>query len=143
MIRAYEKYGLPIVSMHPVSKQDVIHYGIMHGQWEDRGETVLKLDEIKEKPAVDYAEDYLSVATKAARENYYAVFGQYVLTRDVFDALKEMVENDVEEDGEIGLTGALELTRKRCGMIGYAVAGESFDVGLPEKYLETMVRFAK
>ncbi len=143
MIRIYEDYGLPVVSMHPVPKQDVVHYGILHGRWEDAGETVLKLDEIKEKPDVGYAEDYLRVRTKAGSENYYAVFGQYVITKEIFDALKELVETGAGETGEIELTSALEIARKRCGMIGYAVAGKSFDVGLLEKYLETMTMYAR
>lgn len=143
MVQTYEKYGMPIVSMHRVPKQDVVHYGIMHGQWEDAGESVLKLDEIKEKPSVDYAEDYLVVKTKASRENYYAVFGQYVLTKEVFEALEENIRNSVLESGEIQLTDALETVRSRTGMIGFVVSGKSYDIGLPEKYVETMMIYGK
>lgn len=143
MVQTYEKYGLPIVSMHRVLKQDVVHYGIMHGQWEDTEESVLKLDEIKEKPSVDYAEDYLGVKTKTARENYYAVFGQYVLTKEVFEALEENIRNNVLENGEIQLTDALETVRSRTGMIGFAVSGKSYDIGLPEKYVETMMIYGR
>lgn len=143
MVQTYEKYGLPIVSMHRIPKQDVVHYGVMHGQWEDAEESVLKLDEIKEKPSVDYAEDYLGVKTKTSRENYYAVFGQYVLTKEVFDALEENIRNNVLENGEIQLTGALEAVRSRTGMIGFAVSGKSYDIGLPEKYVETMMIYGR
>ncbi len=143
MIQTYEKYGLPVISMHRVPKQDVVHYGIMHGQWEDAGESVLKLDEIKEKPSVEYAEDYLGVKTRVSRENYYAVFGQYILTREVFEALEENIDNNLLEGGEIQLTSALEKVRSRTGMIGFAVSGKSFDIGLPEKYLETMMIYGK
>ena len=143
MIKAYEKYGLPVISMHKVAKNDVVHYGIMHGQWENPEESILKLDEIKEKPPVAYAEDHLSVKTKNAKENYYAVFGQYVLTKEVFEALKEDIDSSRLESGEIQLTGALETVRSRTGMIGYVVSGKSYDVGLPEKYYETMMAFIK
>lgn len=143
MIHMYENYGLPVVSMHKVAKPDVVHYGILHGQWENTDEAVLKLDEIKEKPSIEYAEDYLSVRTKSKKENYYAVFGQYILTKEVFDSLEELVNKNIEEGGEIQLTSALEMTRKKSGMIGYAVAGRSYDIGIPEKYLETMMMYAK
>lgn len=143
MIQTYEKYGLPVISMHKVPKQDVVHYGIMHGQWEDTGESVLKLDEIKEKPSIDYAEDYLGVKTKVSKENYYAVFGQYVLTKEVFEALEENISNQVLEGGEIQLTSALEMVRSRIGMIGFAVSGKSYDIGLPEKYVETMMIYGR
>ncbi|MCR5507789.1 MAG: hypothetical protein K6F34_03790, partial [Lachnospiraceae bacterium] len=113
------------------------------GKWDDEEENVMELDEIKEKPDVDYAEDYLAVATKESKENYFAVFGQYVLTGDVFDAIEENVKNNVLESGEIQLTSALEKVRARVGMTGYLVKGKSYDIGLPEKYYETMINFAK
>lgn len=143
MIQIYEKYGLPVISMHRVLKQDVVHYGIMHGQWENAEESVLKLDEIKEKPSIEYAEDHLGVKTRASRENYYAVFGQYILTKEVFEALEENINSNLLEDDEIQLTSALETVRSRTGMIGFAVSGKSFDIGLPEKYLETMMIYGK
>ncbi len=143
MIEVYERYGKPVLSMHRINKEDVIHYGIMHGKWDDEEENVMELDEIKEKPDVDYAEDYLAVATKESKENYFAVFGQYVLTGDVFDAIEENVKNNVLEAGEIQLTSALEKVRARVGMTGYLVDGKSYDIGLPEKYYETMINFAK
>lgn len=143
MIQTYEKYGLPVISMHKVPKQDVVHYGIMHGQWEDTEESVLKLDEIKEKPSIEYAEDYLNVKTKISKENYYAVFGQYILTKEVFETLEENISKNLLENGEIQLTSALETVRGRTGMIGYTVFGRSYDIGLPEKYLETMMIYGK
>ncbi len=143
MIRIYEKYGLPVISMHKVEKRDVVHYGIMHGKWEDEEETVMKLSEICEKPSVQYAEDYLNVANKQNIESYYAVFGQYILTSDVFDALMENVEKNNSGDEEIQLTDSLETVRSRIGVIGYKVSGKSYDIGLPDKYYETMTEFAK
>ena len=143
MIHVYENYGFPVISMHKISKQDVVHYGILHGQWEDPEETVLKLDEIREKPSIEYAEDHLSIRTKEKKDNYYAVFGQYILTKEVFSALEDLVRENVLENEEIQLTSALEMTRKSFGMIGYVVAGRSYDIGLPEKYLETMIEYGK
>lgn len=141
MIKAYERYNLPVISMHKIEKENVVHYGVMHGSWENKEETVLKLDQIKEKPSIDYAEDYLNVKTKNDKENYYAVFGQYVLTSDVFDVLKEDIENNKLENGEIQLTSALEKVRSRIGTIGYLVSGKSYDVGLPDKYYETITKY--
>ena len=115
----------------------------MHGKWENKEETVLKLDQIKEKPTIDYAEDYLNVSTKKEKENYYAVFGQYVLTKDIFDVLKQSVDENKLENGEIQLTSALEKVRSSIGTIGYLVSGTSYDVGLPDKYYETMVNYNK
>ena len=111
--------GKPVISMHEVPKQDVIHYGIMTGNWDNKEQTVLKLRQITEKPSVDYAEDYLSVQTKEKKSKYYAVFGQYVLTNEVYDQLGENIKNNLLERGEIQLTTALEQVREKMGMLGY------------------------
>ena len=141
MIRAYEKYNLPIISIQKIDKEDVIHYGTMHGKWENTEQTVLKLDQIKEKPSVEYAKNNLSVKTNSNNENYYVTFGQYILTKDVFDVLENNIQNNKFENGEIELTSALEKVRSQSGMIGYLILGKSYDVGLSNKYYETVVDY--
>lgn len=143
MINAYEKTGLPVISMHTVEKNQVVHYGIMTGQWEDKQQTLLKLTQISEKPTVEYAEDYLKVATKNNPENYYAVFGQYVLTKDVFNELEKNIAENKLERGEFQLTSALDQVREKNGMVGYVVDGKSYDVGLPNEYIKTIEEFKK
>ena len=61
MIDAYEQTGLSVVSMHTVKKEEVVHYGIMTGRWEDPKQSILKISEMSEKPTVEYASDYLAV----------------------------------------------------------------------------------
>ena len=143
MIDAYEKTGLPVVSMHNVKKAEVVHYGIMTGQWDNKEQTLLKITEMSEKPTVEYASDYLSVKTKDNNENYYAVFGQYILTKDVFDELASNIKNNKLERGEFQLTSALDQVREKKGLAGFVVNGTSFDVGLPEQYINTVSEFYK
>ncbi len=143
MIEIYEKYEKPIISMQKVSKQDVIHYGIMTGSWNDNDQKILKLRKIVEKPSIDYAEDFLSVSTLESKDNYYAVFGQYILTKEIYNQLEENIKNNLLEKGEIQLTTALEQVREKTEMIGFLVNGKSYDVGLPEKYVETMQKYGK
>lgn len=137
MIDMYEKKGLSIISMHTVPKDDVVHYGILHGEWENKEQTLLKLDSIVEKPTCDYATDFLNVKTRSSNENYYAVFGQYILTKEVFMELEHNIKNNVYERNEIQLTTALEQVRRKYGMDGFVVNGKSYDVGLPEEYYKT------
>ena len=142
MIDAYESCNLPVVSMHRIPKKDVVHYGIMAGNWEDKEQTMLKLTKFCEKPTEAYAEDYLRVAGKKGNENYYAVFGQYILTKEVFDELELNIKNGKMEKGEFQLTDALAQTMEKIGMCGYLVDGKSYDIGLPEKYIETIKTYA-
>lgn len=141
MIQVYEQYGRSVISLHKVDKQDVVHYGILHGQWEDTSRSVMKIDEIKEKPTVEYAEDYLGVRNIAGEEDFFAVFGQYVLTSDIFDILRSSIEQNHLERGEIQLTSALDTLMQEQGMVGYLVDGKSYDLGLPEKYMETFMKY--
>lgn len=143
LIDAYERTGLPVVSMHSVPLSDVVHYGMMHGQWENKEQTLLKLDAFCEKPSCEYAEEFLGNVRKNTGAQYYAVFGQYILTKEVF----EVLENDIRENrtsgGEIQLTSALDKVRERIGMMGLLMDGRSYDIGLPEKYRQTLAEFGK
>ena len=142
MVHAYDKYRLPIIAMHKIEKENVVHYGMLHGKWEDQEESILKLDEIKEKPTIEYAQDYLSVKTKKDKENYFAVFGQYILTPEIYDVLAKDMESNTSGK-EIELTSALEKIRSSIGTIGYVVKGKSYDVGIPEAYYGTMLNYSK
>ncbi len=141
MIQAYEACGKSLISMHKVSPNDVVHYGIMHGVWENPDQTMLKLDQIIEKPTVEYSKNHLKVATKDSPENYYAVFGQYILTPEVFRQLKLDIQNNNLINGEFQLTSALDQTREEEGMMGFLVDGTSYDVGLPQMYADTVARY--
>lgn len=141
MINIYDKYKLPIISMHKIGIDNVIHYGMLHGKWEDNEESILKLDSIIEKPSIEYARDNLLVKTKDNGENYYAVFGQYILTPEIFDILEKDINSSI--DNEVELTSALEELRSSIGTIGYVVKGKSFDVGITEAYYNTMLNYSK
>lgn len=143
LIKAYEKTGLPVISMHDIPLEDVVHYGIMHGQWENKEQTMLKLDAFCEKPDCEYAKEFLNNRRKNEKDHYYAVFGQYILTKEVFEVLEKDIEENHLVGGEIQLTPALDRVRERIGMIGLLMQGKSYDLGLPEKYRETLANFGK
>ncbi len=143
LIDAYEEYGLPVVSMHEVPLEEVVHYGIMKGDWSDEKEQYASLEEICEKPTIEYAQDHLKMMYKQTQEKYYAVFGQYILTQDVYDILERNIRENNLSKGEIQLTDALEEVRKQIGMIGCSIHGKSYDVGLPEMYIQTISEYGK
>ena len=92
-----------------------------------------------EKPTDDYAEEYLGVRNARGEQKYYATFGQYVLTSEVFDELEREISSGTPSEGqEYGLTAALDRVRKRDGLYGFAPSGRSFDISLPETYRKTM-----
>ena len=135
MVEEYERYNSLMVSVHPIPLAEVSRYGILHGVWEDKERTVLNVDVMMEKPKSSYAEDYLGVRNKKGDKEYYSVFGQYILTPEVFSQLHEdIMQKEIDGDhvSEIELTSALEAVRKRSGMMGIRLKGRMYDMGNPE-----------
>ena len=134
MVEEYERYNQMMVSIHPVPLADVSHYGILSGVWEDKEHSRLSVSVMCEKPKPSYAEEFLAVRNKAGVREYYCVFGQYILTPEVFSQLHEdIMQKEIEGDhvSEIELTSALEAVRQRSGMMGVRLKGRMYDMGNP------------
>lgn len=145
-IKAYRKSGGRLtVAIKPVKLENVVHYGILSGTFDSSKSYMMNVTEMCEKPTVQYAKDFLGIKTLSGSDKYYCTFGQYVLTPDVFDYLEEDIKNhDKSGDAsEIQLTSALCKVLCQSGMTGVIVDGESFDVGIPSAYAETVARFAE
>ncbi|MBR6897978.1 MAG: hypothetical protein IKN24_07385 [Lachnospiraceae bacterium] len=141
IIDAFKESGKVLVSIKEIPLEKVVHYGILHGTWNNDEETMMDVDSMVEKPTDDYAKEYLCVKGKKGINKYYATFGQYVLTPDVFDELENEIKVGPTEGIEYGLTSALDRVREKHGMVAFAPEGESFDIGLPEAYLYTIGHF--
>ena len=146
MIEAYERYNQLMVSIHPVPLTTVSHYGILSGVWEDKERTVLNVSVMNEKPKSSYAEEFLGVRNKDGVKEYYSVFGQYILTPQVFDQLADDIHKaDAEGDltREIELTSALEAVRRKSGMMGLRLKGRMFDMGNPVALANCVASYAE
>lgn len=146
LIEAYERYNRLMVSIHPVPLVEVSHYGILSGVWEDRDEQILNVSVMNEKPKSSYAEDFLGVRNKDGIKEYYSVFGQYILTPEVFHQLEDDIRKADEEGDhlrEIELTSALEAVRRQQGMMGVRLKGEMYDMGNPKALCRCVEAFSK
>ena len=145
VIDAYKECGRTLVAITEVPLERVAHYGVLRGVWEDTDETMMKVDSMVEKPTDDYAREYLGVRSRQGTQKYYATFGQYVLTPEVFQELDRQIRQDREptEGKEYGLTAALDAVREKYGMYAFTPDGRSYDIGLPETYRETMWEFCR
>ena len=146
MIEDYERYNRLMVSIHPIPLAEVSRYGILHGVWEDNDHSILNVSAMVEKPKASYAEEYLAVRNKKGEKEYYSVFGQYILTPEVFSQLHEDImqkEIDGDHQTEIELTSALEAVRKRSGMVGVRLRGHMYDMGNPSALTNAITEFAK
>lgn len=129
LIEKYEQYNKLMVAIHPIPLADVSHYGILTGTWEDKNETELTISQMSEKPKSSYAEEFLGVKCKDGSRKYMSVFGQYILTPEVFDQLRQDIANCTDSTKEIELTTALDKVRERDGMVGIQLQGRMYDMG--------------
>ena len=120
---------------------DVSLYGIVTGVWEDKGESMMNISKMTEKPTMAYAYDHLRTPTQCGQDKYFSVFGQYVLTPEVFKQLHVEIINNNDSVKEIDLTSALEEVRKKTGLYGVRLKGEMFDMGNPKAYNELMKKY--
>ena len=143
MIEKYEQYNKLMVSVHPIPLAEVSHYGILSGTWEDKNETILNVFQMDEKPKASYAEEYLGVKCKDGERKYMSVFGQYILTPEVFEQLREDIENSTDANKEIELTSALDKVKARSGMIGVQLQGKMYDMGNFNAYVNCVSGYSK
>ena len=144
MIEGYERYNQLMVSIHPIPLAEVSHYGILSGVWEDKERTVLNVSVMQEKPKASYAEEFLGVRNGEGQKEYYSVFGQYILTPDVFAQLaSDIAAADEAGDTtkEIELTAALESVRQKSGMMGVRLNGTMYDMGNPKALSRCVIEF--
>ena len=133
-IEEYEKYSKPMVSIHSIPLTEVSHYGIITGYWENKDQTVLNMTRFSEKPTIHYAEVNLPVRLSDGKHKFYSVFGQYILTPEVYAQLHEDIEAQTDMSKEIELTAALEKVRAKEGMMGVVLNGKMFDMGKPDAF---------
>ncbi|MBP3721398.1 MAG: hypothetical protein J6J41_08685, partial [Clostridia bacterium] len=144
VIDAFKECGRTLVSIQEIPLSQVVHYGILRGSWQDPEEKLMKVDRMVEKPTDDYAREHLGVPDARGEMKYYATFGQYVLTPEVFSELDREIEEGAPSEGrEFGLTRALDTVCGRNGMYAFVPEGSSYDIGLPEAYRRTMWEFAE
>lgn len=142
LLEAYEKQGLPMVAVQSVPLNLVGNFGIFSGTWEDREETVFRINRIEEKPNMFKAKEYLSMSSRKNPENYFGAFGAYIITKEVFNRLSTAIEqNIVNAKGEVELTDALEYVSNQSGMMAFVPNGNSYDLGNPEAYRKTVWEF--
>jgi len=122
MLRAHDTFGRSVIAAMEVSKQEIAMYGCIEP--ESFEEDLVRILSIIEKPSPEEAPSNL------------AVIGRYVLTPEIFDALRRTTPG---RGGEIQLTDAINLLAQEQAVYAYRFEGRRFDVGNPLDYLKATV----
>ena len=143
LIEQYERYNKLMVAIHEVPLAEVSHYGILTGTWEDKSETVLNISQMNEKPKASYAEEFLGVKGKDGQRKYWSVFGQYIITPEVFEQLQKDIVEARDSDSEVEMTSALDKVRRHFGMVGVRLKGQMFDIGNYAAFGQCVANYSK
>jgi len=137
LIEAFEKTEQLTIGMFEIPSEDTPKYGVVSGDFVGADKRLARLNSIIEKPQISYAKSNLGIDGRQC-----AVF-MYVLTPAVYETLGKQYKDGKTEFGEFQLTPALDAVADKSGAYGMLIDGERFDVGLPDKYRETVSRYRK
>jgi UTP-glucose-1-phosphate uridylyltransferase len=141
LLDAYQLHGTSIVGLRRTPEDQIANFGTVAGVWIEQNQ-LLSITEFAEKPTIDYARTNLRVPGLPENE-YFTIFGQYIIKPQLFDYLEENIKHNVRERGEFQLTSALDRLRQEDGFQGLLMDGRRYDIGLPEYYLETLQTFSQ
>jgi UTP--glucose-1-phosphate uridylyltransferase len=127
LAQIYEETGQGAIIVESVPKEKVHLYGIVATSGEKRGDHLLRIDDLIEKPSPEQAPSNL------------AVTGRYVLPPKVFDYLQETKPGAA---GEIQLTDALRQLARNEGLWAHVYSGKSYDAGDKQGFLQATVELA-
>ena len=119
MIALNEKYRCSVVAIMEVPKDEVYKYGVIDGKEMEDG--VYRITDMVEKPEADEAPTNL------------AIIGRYILTPDIFDAIKQTKPG---KNGEIQITDALLHLANKGMVLAYKFEGKRFDCGSVDGYVQ-------
>jgi len=119
MIALNEKYRCSVVAIMEVPKDEVYKYGVIDGKEMEDG--VYRITDMVEKPEADEAPTNL------------AIIGRYILTPEIFDAIKQTKPG---KNGEIQITDALLHLANKGMVLAYKFEGKRFDCGSVDGYVQ-------
>lgn len=118
LIAAHEQTGATVLAVRRVPRDQISRYGVV--AVESMGGRIHEVTDMVEKPAAEEAPSEL------------AIFGRYVLSPDVFDALDRA---EPGAGGEIQLTDAIKTTLSRGRVVALEFEGDYYDTGTVPGYL--------
>ncbi len=139
MIDVYQQHHTSVIGI-TVMQEDVIHKaGCVSGTWQTE-QSILEIEQIYEKPTLEYARKNLRVSGMA-QDEFLGVFGMYILESAIFELLAAEIANNERFKGEFQLTTCLDKLRQKYSAIAYLVQGQYYDTGMPLYYRQTMIDY--
>ena len=128
MIDVFNRADGPVIAVERVPDDQVSSYGIVDVEpAPELGRGVFRIKDMVEKPS------------RADAPSNLAIIGRYILTPDIFPALRETAR---DKSGEIQLTNGLRRLLKSRPIYAYEIDGVRHDTGNKLGFLKAVVYFA-
>jgi UTP--glucose-1-phosphate uridylyltransferase len=140
MLVAGEQSGGSVTGVRVEPESGVSVTGIIKGK-ATQTPGLYEILALQEKPTV--AEVQALKTEGLADGTYLGHFGIHLFTSEIFDCLGELIATNTRVKNEFQLTSGQELLWKRnpAAYRALLVEGERWDIGLPDEYLKTLVKF--
>jgi UTP--glucose-1-phosphate uridylyltransferase len=125
LLDVYDRYGRSVIAVKEVPISDIHLYGAIEPEFVE--DTLARVVRIVEKPAAEEAPSNL------------AAIGYYVLTPEIFDALRA---TSPDKGGEVQLTDAINLLAQQQAVYAHVFEGVRYDIGKKLDYLRATVELA-
>ncbi len=125
MLDLYDRYGRSLIAVKEVPRAEINLYGAVEPEYVE--DNLARVIQIVEKPSPEEAPSNL------------AAIGRYVLTPEIFDALRE---TPPDERGEIQLTDALNLLAQQQTVYAYVYEDVRYDIGKKLDFLRATIELA-
>jgi UTP--glucose-1-phosphate uridylyltransferase len=125
MLRIHDRYGRSVLAAMEVSRDDVSLYGCIEPEFVE--ERLARVISIVEKPTPENAPSNL------------AAIGRYVLTPEVFGALRDLQPG---VGGEVQLTDAINALAQDQAVYAHVFEGGRFDIGNKLDYVKATIEIA-
>jgi UTP--glucose-1-phosphate uridylyltransferase len=125
MIEVYERYGRSVIAVQEVPREEIHLYGAVRPEHVE--DNLVRVVDIVEKPSTEDAPSNL------------AAIGRYVLTPEIFDAIRQ---TPPDNRGEVQLTDAIGLLAGEQAVYAYMFDGTRYDIGKKLDYLRATVELA-
>jgi len=117
-----------VVAIEEVPGSEVDKYGVIDGELLFDSKDTYLVKNMVEKPKLTEAPSNL------------AIIGRYILTADIFDALRD---TNPDKNGEIQITDALMKLARQGKVIAYKFQGKRFDCGSPKGFVRAISELSK
>lgn len=134
LLKYYEKDETNIALVGRIEAAEIKNTGIIDGSWVDEEKTVIAVNNIVEKPTIEYAKENFEIDNDC-----YAQYGTWILNDEVLEKLEHNVQSNNSKDGKYELTDVLREQANKNNFKAINIKGRYYDLRTIQNYKEALL----